>query len=104
MGSGERAEKASATAIGMVENFYRAGFDNDLILDCVNRLLTAAESEVFTAVDICVVDLKDGLADFVKLGAPMGMIKVGDAVNFIEGASLPVGIVEEVKPTITKKC
>lgn len=103
MGSGERAEKASATAIGMVENFYRAGFDNDLILDCVNRLLTAAESEVFTAVDICVVDLKDGLADFVKLGAPMGMIKVGDAVNFIEGASLPVGIVEEVKPTITKK-
>lgn len=103
MGSGERAERASAAAIGMVENFYRAGFDNDLILDCVNRLLTAAESDVFTAVDICVVDLKDGLADFVKLGAPKGMIKVGDTVGFIEGASLPVGIVEEVKPTITKK-
>lgn len=103
MGSGERAEQASSTAIGLIENFYRAGFDNDLIFNCINKLLTAVNSEVFTAVDICVVDLKNGLADFIKLGAPSGLVKTGESVTFIEGASLPVGIVEEIQPTITKK-
>ena len=103
MGSGERAEQASSTAIGLVENFYRAGFDNDLIFNCINKLLTAVNSEVFTAVDICVVDLKEGIADFIKLGASAGMVKTKDKVTFIEGASLPVGIVEEVQPTITKR-
>jgi len=103
MGSGERAEQASATAIGLVENFYRAGFDNDLIFNCINKLLTAVNSEVFTAVDICVVDLKEGIADFIKLGASQGMVKTKENVTFIEGASLPVGIVEEIQPTITKK-
>ena len=103
MGSGERAEQASATAIGLIENFYRAGFDNDLIFNCINKLLTAVNSEVFTAVDICVVDLKEGIADFIKLGASQGMVKTKESVTFIEGASLPVGIVEEVQPTITKR-
>ena len=103
MGSGQRAEDASSTAIGLIENFYRAGFDNDLIFSTINKLLTAINSEVFTAVDICMVDLNKGIADFIKLGAPSGMTKTKEQVSFIEGASLPVGIVEEILPTITKR-
>ncbi|MBR5250518.1 MAG: SpoIIE family protein phosphatase [Clostridia bacterium] len=103
MGSGQRAEEASSTAIGLIENFYRAGFDNDLIFTTINKLLTAINSEVFRAVDICMVDLNKGIADFIKLGAPLGMTKTKEQVSFIEGASLPVGIVEEIQPTITKR-
>lgn len=77
MGSGKEAERASESAVSLVENFYKAGFDNELILKSVNRLLTSVNDETFTAVDICVVDLMKGTADFIKLGAPQGLIKSG---------------------------
>lgn len=103
MGSGAAAEKMSATSIGLVENFYRAGFDTDVILSCVNRLLTSADNEVFCAVDIAVVDAYNGLVDFIKLGASIGLVKTGDKVEIVSGSSLPLGVLDEMTPSITQK-
>lgn len=103
MGSGSTAEQMSATAIGLVENFYRAGFDNDTILSCVNHLLVGSGNEVFCAVDLCVLDLSNGLCDFIKLGAPVGLVKCGGTVEIVAASSLPLGVLEEMKPSITKK-
>lgn len=103
MGSGSNAEKASSTAIGLVESFYRAGFDNDVILSCVNKLLSGAGNETFCAVDIVALDRYNGLADFIKLGATVGLVKSRGQVELISGSSLPLGVLEEMKPSITKK-
>lgn len=103
MGSGDMAEQMSATSIGLVENFYRAGFDNDTVLSCVNHLLVGSGNEVFCAVDICVLDLANGLADFIKLGAPVGLVKCAGTVEIVSGSSLPLGVLEEMKPSVTKK-
>lgn len=103
MGSGENAERASNVAISLVENFYKAGFDNDVILSSVNRLLACANEETFTAVDICVVNLEKGLTDFIKLGSPSSLVKCNNIVQFIAGGSLPLGVLEEMKPILTKK-
>ena len=103
MGSGERAEEMSATAISLVEGFYRAGFDNDTILSCVNKLLTSCGNEVFCAVDIVVLDMYNGLADFIKLGASIGLVKCGDTTQIVSGSSLPLGVLDEMSPAITKK-
>ncbi|MCM1043219.1 MAG: SpoIIE family protein phosphatase [Corallococcus sp.] len=103
MGSGENAEKMSETAISLVENFYKAGFDNDVILSCVNRLLGTFNSETFTAVDICVVDLFSGLCDFIKLGACNGLVKCQGEVQYVSGSSLPLGVLEEMRPSVTTK-
>lgn len=103
MGSGRAAEAASGRAISLVENFYRAGFDNDTVLSSVNKLLATANEELFTAVDITVLDLKGGLADFIKIGAPSGLVKIGGTAEFIEGGSLPMGVLDEIRPVITKK-
>lgn len=103
MGSGSNAEKMSETAIGLVENFYRAGFDSDTILSCVNHMLVGCGNEVFCAVDICVADLTNGLADFIKLGAPCGIVKNNGNVEIIAGSSLPLGVLEEMRPSVTKK-
>ncbi len=103
MGSGDKAEKMSATSIGLVENFYRAGFDNDTVLSCVNRLLVGSGNEVFCAVDVCVVDMYNGLADFIKLGAPLGLVKCNGVVEIVCGSSLPLGVLDEMKPSVTKK-
>lgn len=103
MGSGTRAEKASSTSISLIENFYKAGFDNETILTSVNKLLSLSQDEVFTAVDISVIDLQEGICDFIKIGATYGYVKSKTNVEIISAGSLPLGVLEEMKPCITKK-
>lgn len=103
MGSGLPAERTSNIAISLVENFYKAGFDNDIILGSVNKLLTITSEENFTAVDICVLNLNKGLTDFIKIGSPSSLVRCGNTVQFISGGSLPLGVLEEMKPIMTKK-
>lgn len=103
MGSGDVAEKTSSTAISLIENFYKAGFDNQTILSSVNKLLSLSQEETFTAVDISVVDLRQGLCDFIKIGATCGLVKNMDRVEIVQAGSLPLGVLEEMTPCITKK-
>ena len=103
MGSGEVAERASSTSISLIENFYKAGFDNETILTSVNKLLSLSQEEVFTAVDITVMNLEEGICDFIKIGAPCGFVKSRDNVEIVSAGALPLGVLEEMKPCITKK-
>lgn len=103
MGSGDKAEKMSATSISLVESFYRAGFDSDVILSSVNKLLTSSGNEVFCAVDVAVLDVYNGLTDFIKLGASVGLVKADNKVEIVSGSSLPLGVLEEMTPSITQK-
>lgn len=103
MGSGEKAQNASSLAIGLVENFYKAGFDNEIILSSVNNLLALASTDdMFSALDICVLDLKNGIADFIKLGASIGFVRHITHTSVLKGDSLPIGIVKELKPSVFK--
>lgn len=103
MGSGENAEKISSTAISMVENFYRAGFDSETILSGVNRLLNVGNEDNFAALDICALDLTQGVCDFIKLGAPEGYIKGAKHTDIINSGALPMGILEDLRPSINTK-
>jgi len=103
MGSGENAMHTSELSLNLIENFYRAGFDNDIILNSVNKLLTINSEENFSALDIVVIDFKKEIIDFIKLGAPVGFIKKDLKVEIIESGSLPIGILEEISPATTKK-
>ena len=99
MGSGERAKQSSETAISLVENFYKAGFSGDVILSIVNKFLTIGNTDVFSCLDLAVVDLNCGLCDLVKLGATNGFVKHKDTTNIIECSSLPLGIISQLTPT-----
>lgn len=102
MGSGESAKNASEMSISLVENFYRAGFENDLILSTVNKLLNLYKEEIFSALDICIFDQKDGLVDFVKMASPNSFILNEDECKVVETGALPIGIVEETSPLVRK--
>jgi stage II sporulation protein E len=104
MGSGENARRESASAVSLIENFYQAGFDENIIFDTINRLLILkGGEEVFTTVDICMIDLKTGVADFTKIGAESSYLLIeGEAVPITPG-SLPMGIIEEAAPKSTQR-
>ncbi|HEY8444234.1 MAG TPA: SpoIIE family protein phosphatase [Clostridia bacterium] len=103
MGAGQSAERLSNTALALIENFYKAAFDNMTILSSVNKFLAYTDDESFMALDICVINLRECSCDFIKLGAPYGLVKHAQECEIIEGASLPIGILEETKPNVFRK-
>jgi len=102
MGSGQKAMETSHIAISLIENFYKAGFDNETILSSVNKLLLLQRDENFSAIDVAVVDLSSGIIDIIKMGSPSGYLLNEKEVQVIEGGTLPIGIVGESKPKIKK--
>ncbi len=102
MGSGSEAENLSSASLSLIESFYKAGLPNELILNTVNRLLAINTDDSFTALDVSVIDLKSCYADFIKYGSPYGFIIGEDGIKIIEGNSLPLGILEELKPAVCR--
>lgn len=64
----------------------------------MNKLLSIGSDEIFSALDMCVVNLRDGTADLIKLGAPCGFIKRDGKMDIVEGSALPIGIVGDIQP------
>ena len=102
MGSGKSAHRMSAMTLGLIENFYKVGFDNDIILESVNKLLAITNQENYSTLDICLLDLNLQIADFIKVGSPFGIVKRDNNIEIIEGGALPIGALDSVTP-FTKK-
>ena len=98
MGVGELAAKESGEAISLVSRMLEAGFKQETAIDVVNAALSLrGNEESFVTLDLCVVDLYSGTADFIKTGAATSYIKRGGAVKTIRGNSLPVGVLYQVE-------
>ncbi|MBR5192066.1 MAG: SpoIIE family protein phosphatase [Clostridia bacterium] len=100
MGSGKNAETISTTSLTLIESFYKAGIESNIILNTVNKLLAINTEDSFSAMDISVIDLKNLRADFIKYGSPYGFIIGEEGIKIVEGNSLPLGILNELKPAI----
>ena len=61
MGSGDNAYNISKLSISLIENFYKAGFDNEIILSSVNKLLSLSEQENFSTIDLAVLDCRKNI-------------------------------------------
>ena len=100
MGSGEYAKKVSSTAISLIEAFYRAEMPEGTVLNTINKLLSFNRDERFTCIDIAAINLSSGIADFVKIGSPAGIIVREGEIKVLESQSLPLGILENLRPTV----
>ncbi len=100
MGSGEYAKKVSSTAISLIEAFYRAEMPEGTVLKTINKLLSFNRDERFTCIDIAAVNLNTGFANFVKIGSPAGIIMREGEIKVLESQSLPLGILDNLKPTV----
>ena len=99
MGSGEAARRESIATVSLAENFFQAGFDDSVVFDTINRLLILkGEEDMFSTVDLCMLDLKTGHATFTKIGSESSYVFAGSEVRTITPGSLPIGILDEVTP------
>lgn len=99
MGSGEVANSVSSLTTSMLENFMRTGMDYKFVVKILNKILTVSCPDVFSCLDLAIIDLFDGQARFIKVGAPYGYILEKDNIKIVESSSLPLGISEKLSLT-----
>ncbi len=99
MGSGSLANNLSTASIELIEAFYKAGFPSEILLPVINKLLSITTEDNFSAIDVAVLDINQKTCDFIKIGAPYGFICSKEGIKLLEGSSLPLGILDALKPT-----
>lgn len=106
MGCGEIAASQSNTTIELLQHFLNAGFDKQSAVKMINSALliktSGASNECFATIDIAVLDLFSGEAEFVKIGANTTYIKNKKGIQKINSTSLPAGILSSVDMETSK--
>ncbi len=103
MGHGKKANHISSMVISLIETMFKIGLEDELVVDTINKLLLPANLDNFTTLDVCVIDTKNLVAEFIKMGSSVSLIKHNNQTEMIVSDSLPIGIVQTIKPTIVKK-
>lgn len=98
MGVGRGAAIESRQCVNLIQSLLNAGFTTEVAVETVNSVfLLRSPEETFATVDIALMDLCTGRAEFVKIGAAPSYLKRGSDVTVVKAASVPVGIVNQVQ-------
>lgn len=99
MGSGENACRDSRSVIEFMEKFLDAGFQKEKAFSMINAAI-AAQTQCcnLTTLDLCMLDLHSGEAEFLKAGAASSFRKRGHMVEEITSDMLPLGSLMELSP------
>ena len=96
MGCGEEASADSSQVLDMMEKMMEAGFETDTAVGLVNSALLAAGDIAgrrnMSTLDICSLNLYQGMCVFRKIGAAASFLKSNSSVEQISMPGLPLGI------------
>lgn len=99
MGHGLHAHMESTRTLELLRLCLQAGYTVAQTLTAVNgMMLSANQGEEYATVDLLVLDTWLGRAELHKLGACCSVLVCGGKDTLLEGAALPLGILEEVEP------
>lgn len=97
MGNGSKAALQSDTTVSILEKLLEKGVEHDFAVKMINSiLLLRTPEESFATVDLALINLHTGRAEFIKIGAATTYIKRGRDVWSIRSTSLPAGILNSV--------
>jgi stage II sporulation protein E len=97
MGSGTKACVESKASIELLEYLLEGGFDVDIAIKTVNSILGLKSDQLFSTLDLSVVDRYNGVCTFIKNGAVSSFIKRDDKVEIIGNETLPLGMFKTVE-------
>lgn len=98
MGQGKTAAEAAQEALSRLGSLLDAGLAPENALSLLNDWTGLCQSEVYTTMDICLIDPHKAEALFVKQGAPPSvLLRAGQRLE-IESESLPMGVIPDANP------
>ncbi|WP_156424498.1 stage II sporulation protein E [Bacillus sp. FJAT-27445] len=96
MGNGERAQEESRETLKLLQQILQSGIEERVAIKSVNSVLALRTTdEIFSTLDLAVIDLQNASAKFLKIGSTPSFIKRGEKVMKIQVSNLPMGIVQE---------
>jgi hypothetical protein len=101
MGSGEQAFSISKKCTQLVEKLFLTNMPTFSALQLTNDLLIT-EQELYSSMDIAIFDTKEHTLDIFKFGSPKSIVCQNSKTVIINGLSLPMGMLAETKPIVTK--
>lgn len=97
MGAGPQAAMESQAAIAMMEQLLGIGFDQRLAVQTVNAALLVRSDEMYSTMDLAIVDQASGHLEMMKIAATPTYIKRKEGLSVITAASVPMGILRDVE-------
>ena len=98
MGKGEAASAESSLVVNTLSKLLDVGFDPEKAIKTVNSvLLMKSGEEMFSTIDMAIVDKHSGKLKLFKVGAAATYIKRRDSVAVFKMAALPAGFMDGLK-------
>ena len=98
MGSGEKARECSKITLRLVKQMLSAGFNGEETVKLINsRMNLSQNKEMYSSLDISILDLFVGKIELLKNGACNTYIKNKKTIKQIKSENLPVGIVNDIE-------
>ncbi|HFH7542321.1 TPA: SpoIIE family protein phosphatase, partial [Streptococcus agalactiae] len=98
MGNGQRAHMESKETVKLLQKILQSGIDEEIAIKSINSILSLRTTEeMFTTLDLAMVDLRDASAKFLKIGSTPSFVKRANNILKIEASNLPMGIIEDVE-------
>ncbi len=97
MGNGEQAYQESNETIQLLQRMLQSGIDEETAIKSINLILTLRTTdEIYSTLDLAIIDLHDATLKFLKVGSSPSFIKRDKQIIKAHASNLPIGILEEV--------
>lgn len=98
MGKGQQAAAESSLVVNSVIKLLKAGLEVELVLKILNSiLLLDSGREIFSTVDLGILNKKTGKMKFYKIGAATTFVKRKDSIETVKVSAMPLGIIDGLK-------
>ena len=96
MGNGVRAHHESNETLKLLQKILQSGIEEKVAIKSINSILSLRTTdEIFSTLDLAVIDLQDANAKFLKIGSTPSYIKRGEKICKVQANNLPMGIIED---------
>lgn len=104
MGNGERAHVESKETLQLLQKILQSGIEEKVAIKSVNSVLSLRTTdEIFSTLDLAMIDLQNAGAEFLKIGSTPSFIKRGSKVIKIQASNLPMGIIQEFEVDVVSE-
>ncbi|WP_053361272.1 stage II sporulation protein E [Bacillus sp. FJAT-27251] len=104
MGNGERAHSESQETLLLLQQILQSGIEEKVAIKSVNSILSLRTTdEIFSTLDLAMIDLQNASTRFLKIGSTPSFIKRGSKVHKIQASNLPMGILQEFEVDVVSE-
>lgn len=104
MGSGKRAREESEETLRLLHQILQTGIPEHVAIKSINSILSLRTTdEMFSTLDLAIINLHDAFVRFLKIGSSPSFIIRSEEVIQVSAGNLPIGIIDDVDVDIVSK-